>query len=111
MSMAIFMPPPGKISIDDREPGRTSLRAGGTIGLAGRGLARAPALGGGRGLPRQRDRARRGPADRVRPRPRGLVAELARAASRLRGRAPLRGLRPPRLRGLAPARRRDLDLR
>ena len=72
-----------------RGPAPTGRRA---LGLAGRRLARAPALGdasSGRCGERRSTSARARPM-RLHPRPRGLVAELARATSRLRPRPPRR---------------------
>ena len=84
---------------------RRALASGSTsTGASTSGGCRSTAAG-------ERDRAWAGAADRLHPRPGGLLGELAGATAALRPRASCHRDGPARLRALADARREDLDLR
>src|SRR5712692_1082491 len=87
--------------------GAGRVRADGTLAVARHRLARTPALGDRGWPPDQHDRARRGsgPADPLRARPVGVLAQLARAAARAGAQPSRARARLARLRPLADARR------
>ncbi|CAA9491753.1 MAG: hypothetical protein AVDCRST_MAG45-789, partial [uncultured Solirubrobacterales bacterium] len=107
--LSLERPPGGPLGGPPR--GRR-LRSAGLPGLARHALARAGAHDRGRGLrdhPR-RPRGGRRPADRLRPRARRQLAELARVPAARGARATRDRRRPARLRQLADAAGEHLDL-
>ena len=98
-------------------PPSSPIRPERALRLAGHRLAQASALARDRWPAGEHDRARpagaseqsKRAATRVRPWAVGVLAELARAAARVRVRTPCRDARPAGLRLLADARRTDLD--